>query len=42
MQIIKSCIKLIFFVCPLSAAAQSTYLNQGAKESHFIDRLEIK
>ncbi len=42
MQIIKSFIKLIVFVCPLGAAAQSTYLNQGAKESHFIDRLEIK
>ena len=42
MQIIKSFIKLIVFVCPLGAAAQSTYLNQGAKEYHFIDRLEIK
>ena len=42
MQIIKSFIKLIVFVCPLGAAAQSTYLNQGAKESHFIDRMEIK
>ena len=42
MQIIKSFIKLVVFVCPLSAAAQSTYLNQGAKEIHFINRLEIK
>ena len=42
MQIIKSFIKLIVFVCPLSAAAQCIYLNQAAKESHFIDRLEIK
>lgn len=42
MQIIKSFFKLIFFVCPVSAFAQSTYLNQGAKEYHFIDRLEIK
>jgi hypothetical protein len=42
MQIIKSFFKLIIFVCPLGAAAQSTYLNQGAKEARFIDRLEIK
>jgi Capsule assembly protein Wzi len=42
MQIIKSLIKLLVFVCPVSAMAQSTYLNQGAKEYHFIDRLEIK
>ncbi|MFN0081486.1 MAG: hypothetical protein ACKVOM_03125 [Ferruginibacter sp.] len=42
MQIIKSFFKLIIFVCPLGAVAQSTYLNQGAKEARFIDRLEIK
>jgi hypothetical protein len=42
MQIIKSFIKLLVFVFPVTAAAQSTYLNQGAKEYHFIDRLEIK
>jgi len=42
MQIIKSFFKLLVFVCPLSAFAQTTYLNQGAKEYHFIDRLEIK
>ncbi|MGC4100130.1 hypothetical protein [Ferruginibacter sp.] len=42
MQIIKSFIKLLFFICPAFAAAQSTYLNQGAKEYHFVDRLEIK
>jgi hypothetical protein len=42
MQIIKSFIKLIVFVCPVTALAQSTYLNQGAKETHFVDRLEIK
>ena len=42
MQIIKTFIKLIAFVLPVTAAAQSTYLNQGAKEYHFIDRLEIK
>ncbi len=42
MQIIKSLIKLFVFVCPVAAAAQSTYLTQGSKEYHFIDRLEIK
>ncbi len=42
MQIIKSFVKLLVFILPVSAAAQSTYLNQGAKETHFIDRLEIK
>ena len=42
MQIIKSLFKVAFFVLPLNILAQSTYLNQGAKEYHFIDRLEIK
>src|SRR5438874_2686045 len=42
MQIIKSFIKLVLFVCPFFTMAQSTYLNQGSKEYHFIDRLEIK
>ena len=42
MQIIKSFFNLIAFVLPVTAIAQSTYLNQGAKEYHFIDRLEIK
>ena len=42
MQIIKSFLKLLIFVGPMNAAAQSTYLNQGAKETHFIDRVEIK
>ena len=42
MQIIKSFVKLVFFVLPVSAFAQSTYLNQGVKDYHFIDRLEIK
>ena len=42
MQIIKSFVKLLVFVLPISAAAQSTYLNQGSKEAHFIDRMEIK
>jgi Capsule assembly protein Wzi len=42
MQIIKSVIKLLFFICPVAAAAQSTYLNQDSKDARFIDRLEIK
>lgn len=42
MQIIKSFLKLLVFICPVSALAQSTYLNQGAKEAHFTDRIEIK
>lgn len=42
MQIIKSFVKLLAFILPVSGFAQSTYLNQGSKEYHFIDRLEIK
>jgi hypothetical protein len=42
MQIIKSFFKLIVFIFPFSVSAQSTYLNQGSKDAHFIDRLEIK
>ena len=42
MQIIKSLLKIIFFVLPFPVLSQSTYLNEGAKEYHFIDRLEIK
>ena len=42
MQIIKSLSKLLFFICPVFATAQTTYLNQGSKDMHFIDRLEIK
>ena len=42
MQIIKSFVKLLVFILPIGATAQSTYLNQGSKEAHFIDRLEIK
>ncbi|MBL0055816.1 MAG: hypothetical protein IPP31_06380 [Chitinophagaceae bacterium] len=42
MQIIKSLVKTLFFVCPAIAHAQSTYINQGAKDNHFVDRLEIK
>jgi hypothetical protein len=42
MRIIKSLIKLFVCICPVFSAAQSTYLTQGAKEQHFVDRLEIK
>jgi hypothetical protein len=42
MQIIKSFVKLLAFILPVSGFAQSTYLNQGSKEYHFVDRLEIK
>ncbi len=42
MQVIKCLIKCCFFILPIYVSAQSTYLNQGAKEQYFIDRLEIK
>lgn len=42
MQIIKSLFKLAFFVCPAFATAQSTYLYQGSKDAHFVERIEIK
>ena len=42
MQIIKSLLKLLIFIFPVNVAAQSAYLNQGARETHFIDRIEIK
>lgn len=42
MQIIKSFFKVLLFVFPVAVFGQSTYLNQGAKEYQFIDRLEIK
>jgi hypothetical protein len=42
MQIIKSFFKLFVFVCPVFSFAQTTYLNQGAKEYHLLDRMEIK
>jgi hypothetical protein len=42
MQIIKSFTKLLFFICPVFATAQSTFLNQGSKDIHFVERLEIK
>ena len=42
MQIIKSFIKLLVFICPFYAGAQSTFLPQGDKGYQLIDRLEIK
>ncbi len=42
MQIIKSFFKLLFFICPVLAMAQSTYTTQGSKDVYFTDRLEIK
>ena len=42
MQIIKSLFKSLLFICPVYAAAQSTFIPQGAKDNHFVDRLEIK
>ena len=42
MQIIKSFVKLLVFICPFAATAQSTFLSQGDKGYHFVDRLEIK
>lgn len=42
MQIIKSLLKISFFIFPAAAFSQSTYLNQGSKEYHFLERLEIK
>ena len=42
MQIIKSFLKLLFFICPVFATAQSTFLNPGSKDIHFVERMEIK
>ena len=42
MQIIKSLPKLLVFLCPFFANAQSAFLPQGDKAYHFIERLEIK
>ncbi|MGG9970369.1 hypothetical protein ACQ33O_01140 [Ferruginibacter sp. SUN002] len=42
MQIIKSLAKLLVFICPFFATAQSTYLPEGNKIYHFMDRMEIK
>ena len=42
MQIIKSLSKLLIFICPFFATAQSTYLQQGDKAYQLLNRLEIK
>ena len=42
MQNIKRAITLLVFFYPLSLFAQTTYLPEGSKEYHIIDRLEIK
>ncbi len=42
MQLIKIFLTFCFFIVPFFAAAQSTYLNQGSKDIHFVERLEIK
>ena len=42
MQIIKSLSKLLIFICPVFATAQSTYLQQGDKAYQLLNRLEIK
>ena len=42
MQIIKSLLKLIVFISPVFAAAQSTTLLQGDKAEHLLERLDIQ
>ncbi len=42
MQFIKSLLKILIFISPSIALAQSTYLNQGSKEYQLIERMEIK
>ena len=42
MQIIKRVITLAVFFYPITIFAQTTYLPEGSKEYHFIDRMEIK
>ncbi|MEN9570929.1 MAG: hypothetical protein RL172_2160 [Bacteroidota bacterium] len=42
MQIIKSSLKLIFFIFPITAGAQTTYLQQGDKAYQLLERMEIK
>ena len=42
MQIIKSLFKLVIFIFPVSALAQTTYLQQGDKAYTLLERLEIK
>jgi len=42
MQIIKTVFKLLIFICPVTASAQTTYLQQGDKAYQLLERLEIK
>src|ERR1035437_304200 len=42
MQVIKTLLRLIIFISPIAATAQTTYLPQDSKEYHFMYRLEIK
>lgn len=42
MQIIKSLLKLVIFICPVAALGQTTYLQQGDKAYQLLERLEIK
>jgi hypothetical protein len=42
MQIIKSLLKLVIFICPVFAKAQTTYLQQGDKAYQLLERMEIK
>jgi len=42
MQFIKTTLRLLFFIIPFSATAQSTYFQQGSKENILLERLEIK
>lgn len=42
MQIIKSLLKLVIFICPVTAVAQTTYIQQGDKAYQLLERLEIK
>lgn len=42
MQIIKNVFNFLIFVFPFHISAQSTYIQQDAKDYHFIDRMEIK
>ncbi len=42
MQVIKTAACLILFFCPIILFAQTTYLPEGSKEYHLMDRIEIK
>jgi hypothetical protein len=42
MQIIKSFLKLLVFVLPFTASAQSSFLPQDDKAEHVLDRIDIK